>query len=79
MIFSKLLCKLGHDFLFCSSNSLLKCFSVLFRFCLQDVTAAEGMELFSKEAVEAVESLSKELQTVRTQISQVGVEWLYLS
>jgi len=34
------------------------------------------MELFSKEAVEAVESLSEELQTVRTQISQVGDEWL---
>ena len=30
------------------------------------------MELFSKEAVEAVGSLSEELQTVRTQISQVG-------
>jgi len=37
------------------------------------------MELFSKEAVEAVESLNKELQTVNTQISQVGDEWLYLS
>lgn len=37
------------------------------------------MELFSKEAVEAVESLNKELQTVKTQISQVGDEWLYLS
>lgn len=38
---------------------------------VQDVTAAEGMELFSKEAVEAVESLSDELQTVKTQISQI--------
>ena len=37
------------------------------------------MELFSKEAVEAVESLSSELQTVKTQISQVGVGLLYLS
>lgn len=37
------------------------------------------MELFSKEAVEAVESLSDELQTVKTRISQVGVEWFYLS
>jgi len=38
---------------------------------VQDVTTAEGMELFSKEAVEAVESLNKELQTVNTQISQI--------
>ena len=37
------------------------------------------MELFSKEAVEAVESLSEELQTVKAQISQVGDEWLCLS
>jgi len=37
------------------------------------------MELFSKEAVEAVESLSEELQTVRTQISQVGDGRVYLS
>ena len=31
------------------------------------------MELFSKEAVEAVESLSNELRTVKTRISQVGL------
>jgi len=37
------------------------------------------MELFSKEAVEAVTSLSEELQTVRTQISQVGDGTVYLS
>ena len=38
----------------------------------QDVTAAEGMELFSKEAAEAVENLSEELHTVKTQISKVS-------
>ncbi|KAL9973262.1 hypothetical protein ACROYT_G019691 [Oculina patagonica] len=38
---------------------------------VQDVTAAEGMELFSKEAVEAVENLSEELHTVKKQIFQI--------
>lgn len=44
-------------------------------FYFQDVTEAEGMELFSKEAVEGVQSLSEELNTVKTHISKVGDEW----
>lgn len=33
----------------------------------------------TKQSVEAVDSLSEELWTVKTQISQVGDEWLELS
>ena len=37
----------------------------------QDVTEAEGMEMYSKEAVDTVESLNEELNTVKTRISKV--------
>ncbi|RMX46506.1 hypothetical protein pdam_00023278, partial [Pocillopora damicornis] len=38
---------------------------------VQDVTEAEGMEMYSKEAVDTVESLNEELNTVKTRISKI--------
>lgn len=38
---------------------------------VQDVTEAEGMEMYSKEAVDNVESLNEELKTVKTRISKI--------
>ena len=36
------------------------------------------MELYSKEAVDGVQSLNEELNTVKAKISKVGIEWLFL-
>ena len=41
-------------------------------FCFQDVTEAEGMSLYCREAAESSQSLNEELGTVKTQISQVS-------
>lgn len=38
---------------------------------VQDVTEAEGMEMYSKEAVDTVDSLNEELNTVKTRISKI--------
>ena len=82
------LCMLGYDFLFYSSTSLVlsflwpnssfSAFSFFFSFRMSQ-QLKEWNYSPRKQSVEAVDSLSEELRTVKTQISQVGDEWLELS